>query len=166
MKMSWMRAVAAATLITLGASSVGCGYILYPERRGNRGGAIDGGTLVMDILWLIPGIIPGVVFLIVDFSSGAMYVNGRHALRASPTTGNVALKLEDSSQQMTLQLQLVTESKRVLDSKVVGVGPGIKDQTIELSAGGPLPATHEKIYLQILDANHSARPLQAPIEVL
>ena len=32
------------------------------------------GTLVMDLLWLIPGVVPGVVFLIVDFSSGTMYV--------------------------------------------------------------------------------------------
>lgn len=67
--------IAAATaLASATLPSTGCGYILHPERRGNHGGVIDGGTLVMDLLWLIPGVVPGVVFLIVDFSSGTMYV--------------------------------------------------------------------------------------------
>ena len=70
-----MCAIAAtAVLATATIPTTGCGYILYPERRGTSGGTIDGGTLVMDLLWLIPGVVPGVVCLIVDFSSGAMYV--------------------------------------------------------------------------------------------
>jgi len=64
------RAAAVAVLL----ATASCGYILHPERRGSQGGQIDGGSLVMDILWLIPGIIPGVVALAVDFSSGAIYV--------------------------------------------------------------------------------------------
>ena len=63
-------------MLSVATSSVGCGYVLHPERRGNNGGEVAGGTLVMDLLWLIPGVIPGVVFLIVDFTSGAAY---RHA---------------------------------------------------------------------------------------
>ena len=54
---NWTRAIAFSTLLAFGASSVGCGYILYPERRGNSGGTVDGGTLVMDLLWLLPGIV-------------------------------------------------------------------------------------------------------------
>jgi hypothetical protein len=65
---------ASAVLATATLPTSGCGYVLHPERRGNHGGTIDGTTLVFDLLWLIPGIVPGVVFLIVDFSSGAMYV--------------------------------------------------------------------------------------------
>jgi hypothetical protein len=53
-----------------------CGYILYPERRGNPPGQIDTGSLVMDILWLIPGLIPGAIALAVDFSTGAIYLSG------------------------------------------------------------------------------------------
>lgn len=64
---------ATAALATATIPNTGCGYLLHPERRGNSGGVIDGGTLVMDLLWLIPGVVPGVVFLVVDFSSGAMY---------------------------------------------------------------------------------------------
>ncbi|MEO8554522.1 MAG: hypothetical protein ABI678_31315, partial [Kofleriaceae bacterium] len=103
---NWTRAIALTTLLTVATSTVGCGYILYPERRGNNGGTIDGGTLVMDLLWLIPGIVPGVVFLIVDFTSGAMYVGGgRYAMKAT-SNGNVAVKLKDSATPKHLTLQL------------------------------------------------------------
>jgi len=61
----------------LGAQLGGCGTILYPERRGTTGGQVDGGVLVMDCLWLLAGVVPGVVFLIVDFSNGAIYRSGR-----------------------------------------------------------------------------------------
>ena len=156
---NWTRAIAFSTLLAFGASSLGCGYILYPERRGNSGGTMDGGTLVMDCLWLLVGIVPGVIFLIVDFTSGAMYVNGRMAMRAN-SNGNVAIKLKDSAQAKQLELRIVTASKRVLDSKVANVGPTIHDQSIELHVG----ATHEKVFLQIIDHEHG--PMQMPIEVM
>lgn len=68
------RALAALALAATLATS-GCAYTLHPERRGNHGGDISGTMLACDLLWLIPGIIPGVVFLVVDFTSGAMYRN-------------------------------------------------------------------------------------------
>ena len=156
---NWTRAIAFSTLLAFGASSVGCGYIVYPERRGNSGGTIDGGTLVMDLLWLLPGIVPGVVFLIVDFSSGAMYVNGRVAMRAN-SNGNVAIKLKDSDKAKQLTLRIVTASHQVLDTRVANIGPAIHDQSIELHVG----PTHEQVFLQIIDHEHG--PMQMPIEVM
>jgi hypothetical protein len=75
-------------IITLSAlavftfSAVGCGYILYPERRtaGARGGQLDVTVLVMDILWLIPGILPGVFALVWDGIHGSWYVSGGRPL--------------------------------------------------------------------------------------
>ena len=67
-----------ATLLATAMSTAGCGYILHPERRGNSGPGVDGASLVMDLLWLLPGLVPGVVALIVDFSTGAVYVGGGH----------------------------------------------------------------------------------------
>ncbi len=66
-----------AVLVLMAVTSVDCGYILYPWRRGNRPGEIDGETLVMDILWFIPGFIPGAIALAVDFSTGAIYTGRR-----------------------------------------------------------------------------------------
>jgi len=61
----------AAAVMLLGAS--GCGYLLYPERRGRVSGRMDVPVLVVDLLWLIPGIVPGVICLIVDFTTGCIY---------------------------------------------------------------------------------------------
>ncbi len=57
-----------------------CGTILYPERRGG-GGRVDVGVAVMDGLWLLAFIVPGVVFYIVDFSDGAIYRDGGYYRR-------------------------------------------------------------------------------------
>ena len=67
------KALSLLVCAAFGAQIAGCGTILYPERRGTAGGQIDGGVAVMDCLWLLVGIVPGVVFLIVDFSNGAIY---------------------------------------------------------------------------------------------
>jgi len=52
---------------------VGCGTIMYPERRGQNQGQIDSGMAILDGLGLLLFIIPGVVAFAVDFSTGAIY---------------------------------------------------------------------------------------------
>jgi len=63
--------------VVLGAfiiSSTGCGYILYPERRHAKlSNEIDGEVVLFDCLWLIAGIVPGVVALIVDATNDTWY---------------------------------------------------------------------------------------------
>lgn len=70
-----MRSLALVMCAVVGLQ-VGCGTILYPERRGGSGGRIDTGVAVMDGLWLLCFIVPGVIFYIVDFSNGAIYEGG------------------------------------------------------------------------------------------
>ncbi len=53
---------------------VGCGTIIYPERRGQTSGRIDVGIAVLDGLGLLLFIIPGVIAFAVDFSTGAIYL--------------------------------------------------------------------------------------------
>lgn len=68
--------------VVLGAN--GCGYILYPDRKGRTGGNLDVPVFVIDLIWLIPGIIPGVICLIVDFTTGCIYEDrGRRSSRTS-----------------------------------------------------------------------------------
>ncbi len=55
---------------------VGCGTIIYPERRGQRSGRVDVGIAVLDGLGLLLFIIPGVIAFAVDFSTGAIYLPG------------------------------------------------------------------------------------------
>jgi hypothetical protein len=52
----------------------GCGYILYPDRRGQTGGQVDVGVAVLDGIGLFFFLIPGIVAYAVDFSSGTIYL--------------------------------------------------------------------------------------------
>src|SRR5476651_2239592 len=53
---------------------MGCGTLMYPERRGQRGGSIDVGVAILDGIGLLFGIIPGVIAFAVDFSNGTIYL--------------------------------------------------------------------------------------------
>jgi len=54
----------------------GCGTLLYPERRGQKTGTVDVGIALLDALWLLVFIVPGVVAFAVDFTTGAIYLPG------------------------------------------------------------------------------------------
>ena len=54
--------------------SLGCGTILYPERRGQRGGRVDAGVAILDGIGLLFFIIPGVIAFAVDFGNGTIYL--------------------------------------------------------------------------------------------
>lgn len=54
----------------------GCGVIIYPERRGQRGGRLDAGVVIMDGLCLFLFLIPGIIAYAVDFSTGTIYLPG------------------------------------------------------------------------------------------
>jgi hypothetical protein len=71
-KSSWTVSLVVSAALALQVA--GCGTILYPERRGTQGGHVDTGVAVMDGLWCLLFIVPGVVAFIVDFSDGAIYV--------------------------------------------------------------------------------------------
>jgi hypothetical protein len=71
-----MTALPLALCTLLGLQLGGCGTILYPERRGQTAGHVDTGVAVMDGLWCLVFIIPGVVAFIVDFGNGAIYESG------------------------------------------------------------------------------------------
>jgi len=59
------------------AQLMGCGTLMYPERRGQRGGSIDAGVAILDGIGLLFGIIPGVIAFAVDFSNGTIYLPER-----------------------------------------------------------------------------------------
>ena len=60
-----------------------CGYLLHPERKGTKSGNIDPVILIMDCAWLIVFFVPGVVALVVDFTTGCIYESGG-ALNVEP----------------------------------------------------------------------------------
>ncbi len=55
---------------------VGCGTILYPERKGQKAGRIDVGVALLDGIGLLFAVIPGVIAFAVDFNNGTIYIPG------------------------------------------------------------------------------------------
>ncbi len=58
----------------LSVQMASCGTILYPERRNQKVGHVDAGIAILDAIWLLVGIIPGIIAFAVDFSTGAIYL--------------------------------------------------------------------------------------------
>ena len=142
-----LRAVAAGTMLAVGATSLGCGYILHPERRGRQSGSIDGATMVMDLLWLLAGIIPGVVALIVDFSSGAIYAGGRQAELHLGADGHLAPQVPPASRPGPAEFRRVPATHQVGAGRTGLVGPGQSGGvTIDLA---PPPGSRGTLTLEI-----------------
>jgi hypothetical protein len=104
----FLRGVSALCAMTTLSLSLGCGTILYPERRGQRTTArVDPGVAVMDACWLLLFIIPGVIAFAVDFSNGAIYLpggqTGANSLKVvqTPTAHPDSASIERAVQQQT-----------------------------------------------------------------
>lgn len=69
----WRRALSILVSGALIMQLLGCGYLLHPERRGQRGGNIDPGIAILDGVGLLLFIIPGVIAFAVDFTTGTIY---------------------------------------------------------------------------------------------
>lgn len=101
----------------LAASASGCGYVLYPGRVGRRGGSIDVPVLIIDLLWLLPGLLPGAICLVVDFTTGCIYRGGGRAQTSSPP-----------SPVQSVVTQVVVE----LDGQPVAAAPVLADRRASL----------------------------------
>jgi len=73
---------------------MGCGTILYPERKGQKGSQIDAGVCILDGIGVLFYIIPGVIALAVDFYNGTIYLP-----RTSPGQ-NVKTTIQDVGQDL------------------------------------------------------------------
>ena len=62
-----------------------CGFLLYPERRGQTHGRIDPAIAVLDGVGLLLFVIPGIVAFAVDFATGTIYLPGSKAASTTPS---------------------------------------------------------------------------------
>ncbi|VFQ45533.1 polyribonucleotide nucleotidyltransferase [Desulfoluna butyratoxydans] len=69
-----IRKMTAIALLTAVLNLTACGYLLYPERKGQSGGRLDTAVFLLDAAGLLFGIIPGVIAFAVDISTGTIYV--------------------------------------------------------------------------------------------
>ena len=63
-------------IIAFVAQLTGCGTLMYPERKGQRGGNIDTGVAILDGIGLLFAVIPGLIAFAIDFNNGTIYLPG------------------------------------------------------------------------------------------
>ena len=56
---------------------LGCGTLLYPERRNQKSGRLDVGVVLLDGIGLFFFLIPGIIAYAVDLSTGCIYLPAR-----------------------------------------------------------------------------------------
>jgi len=69
-----MKKILAMTLVLSTLVVSGCGYLLYPERKGLQSGKIDPTIILLDGAGLLFGFWPGVLAFAVDFTNGTLYL--------------------------------------------------------------------------------------------
>ncbi len=100
-------------------TSATCGYILHPERRGQAAsGQLDVAVVVMDILWFIPGLIPGVIAVVIDAAYNTWYTGGGRASN-EPTLApgaKLAIEAPATTKPATYTIRMRDANGRVLET--------------------------------------------------
>ncbi|MBW1863013.1 MAG: hypothetical protein JRJ02_11660 [Deltaproteobacteria bacterium] len=72
----------------------GCGYLMYPERRGQPKGKIDVSVALLDGLGLLVFLIPGIIAFAVDFTKNTIYLPpGRSSINNNTTDEMITLRI-------------------------------------------------------------------------
>ena len=103
------RLVVVALIAVMLVQLAACGTLLYPERRGQRGGTVDTAVVLLDCVGLFIFIIPGIVALAVDFSNGAIYLPHSDRPRSSLGQDLYVIKVPPSELTFAKVRQIVRE---------------------------------------------------------
>ncbi len=114
------RPVIIVATLLLALQSVGCGTIIYPERRGQTGGQIDPGVAILDAAGLLLFVVPGLVAFGVDFITGAIYLPGGKKASAEQPLRLIIMPPEDLD-LLALERVLEQETGQPVDLQSSGV---------------------------------------------
>ncbi|QUJ66614.1 hypothetical protein KDD30_10620 [Photobacterium sp. GJ3] len=106
----------------------GCGVLLHPERKGQRGGQLDPAIVVLDAAGLILFVVPGLIAFGVDLYYGTIYLPGR-AKTLSEAELNL-LKTEDGQIQPEQLAKYISEEtgQRIQPEAMVSYSVGSVDE--------------------------------------
>lgn len=76
-------------LVAVLAFQIGCGTILYPERRGQKAGKYDTDIVLLDAVGLLFFLVPGVIAFAVDFATGTIYLPSGGSSRTREVLGQL-----------------------------------------------------------------------------
>ena len=86
-------------LAGLSLPTVGCGYLLYPDRRGNTSTSeLDVSVVILDSVLLVFFVIPGLLAFAIDLTSGCLYESSGGAPQANrrPLRGRRRADIEEA----------------------------------------------------------------------
>ena len=109
-RISRARFISLTLLGLLKVSTVGCGTILYPARRGQPAGRLDWGVVALDTVGLLFFFVPGVIAFAVDFNNGTIYL---------PPEGELGLQQTSTALTQTSPLTSIATSPQQLTPQVV-----------------------------------------------
>ena len=131
MRRTAFKFMAAATAL---AFTTSCATIMYPERKGNNSSPVETLPLVLDILLFLPGVIPGVVALVIDFGNGSIYTQKKGNAKPFLTEGDAPSSAPQASNRastaegedaLELQVRVYGADATVLDSRSVMLTPAL-----------------------------------------
>lgn len=97
-----MPALCDRRVFVLGALAlVGCGTILYPERRGQDAGPLDWKIVGLDAIGLLFFFVPGVIAFAVDFGTGAIYLPADQCADTTERVGDELAIVRLASEELT-----------------------------------------------------------------
>jgi len=103
---TWMIPICSAVIA---AQLVGCGTILYPERRGQSSmERLDADIVILDTIGLFFFLVPGVIAFAVDFATGAIYLPRGQKSNVGDLLGELEIHQE------RLPVRSVAEIERIL----------------------------------------------------
>ena len=79
-----VRFICAIVAVIFCIQLASCGFVLYPERRGQSHGRIDPAVAVLDGIGLLLFLVPGIVAFAVDFATGTIYLPGSKSASTTP----------------------------------------------------------------------------------
>lgn len=116
---AWIQTCAAGTLAS---PLIGCGTILYPERRGQPAGDIDWKVVGLDAIGLIFFFVPGVIAFAVDFSNGTIYLPSEECANRDETSTEELTAVSIPGDQ--LDVVTIEEAVSARTQKEVRLEPG------------------------------------------
>jgi hypothetical protein len=121
---------------------MGCGTLMYPERRGQRGGRLDVGVVVLDGIGLLFFLIPGVIAFCVDFSNGTIYLPEHRMMTSLNIKDFREIKFDPKHTSMAMLEKIIkdqTGQEVKLDQENVQVAKlsSVKDMLVQFAKVQP-----------------------------
>ena len=150
--------------VALGAlliATTGCGYILYPERRTQPlSDTLDVSVVIYDCLWLLAGVVPGVVALIVDGTNDTWYYTeeelsqkgwaDQQSRQSVPRGTEMQVRLHGTApEDVAVTLRLLAPDGTVLADSTTASNPLADVQALSLTVPENVQTTDATLVLEV-----------------